>query len=54
MPCSRICDSLFGLGAGLGGPLGGWMNDTWGWYAFALNGLRLTHDAPGDPRFFSR
>ncbi|CAL1702254.1 unnamed protein product [Somion occarium] len=22
---------LFGLGAGLGGPLGGWMNDTWGW-----------------------
>lgn len=22
---------LFGLGAGLGGPLGGWMNDTFGW-----------------------
>jgi hypothetical protein len=23
--------SLFGLGAGLGGPLGGWMNDAFGW-----------------------
>lgn len=23
---------LFGLGAGLGGPLGGWVNDTFGWY----------------------
>ncbi|PSR73635.1 hypothetical protein PHLCEN_2v10554 [Hermanssonia centrifuga] len=22
---------LFGLGAGLGGPLGGWMNDSFGW-----------------------
>ena len=25
-----IC-SVFGLGAGLGGPLGGWVNDTLGW-----------------------
>jgi hypothetical protein len=24
---------MFGLGAGIGGPLGGWMNDTFGWYA---------------------
>ncbi|EKM59678.1 uncharacterized protein PHACADRAFT_87775 [Phanerochaete carnosa HHB-10118-sp] len=24
---------LFGLGAGLGGPLGGWLNDTFGWCA---------------------
>ncbi|KAF9246956.1 vacuolar amino acid permease [Melanogaster broomeanus] len=24
---------LFGLGAGLGGPVGGWINDTWGWRA---------------------
>lgn len=28
---SYVVDSLFGLGAGLGGPLGGWMNDTFGW-----------------------
>ncbi|EGO01838.1 hypothetical protein SERLA73DRAFT_71001 [Serpula lacrymans var. lacrymans S7.3] len=27
---------LFGLGAGLGGPLGGWMNDTFGWRAAFL------------------
>ncbi|KAI9574971.1 vacuolar amino acid permease [Boletus coccyginus] len=27
---------LFGLGAGLGGPIGGWMNDTWGWRAAFL------------------
>lgn len=26
--------SLFGLGAGLGGPMGGWINDTLGWYVF--------------------
>jgi hypothetical protein len=26
-------DSMFGLGAGIGGPVGGWMNDTFGWYA---------------------
>ncbi|KAK7695684.1 hypothetical protein QCA50_000320 [Cerrena zonata] len=26
-----LTNVLFGLGAGLGGPLGGWMNDTWGW-----------------------
>jgi predicted MFS family arabinose efflux permease len=24
--------SLFGLGAGLGGPLGGFLNDALGWY----------------------
>src|SRR6267154_1889929 len=24
---------MFGLGAGIGGPVGGWMNDTFGWYA---------------------
>ena len=29
---TRINHSLFGLGAGLGGPLGGWINDTFGWY----------------------
>ena len=23
--------SLFGAGAGLGGPLGGWLNDQFGW-----------------------
>ncbi|KAF8558994.1 vacuolar amino acid permease [Imleria badia] len=27
---------LFGLGAGLGGPIGGWINDTWGWRAAFL------------------
>ncbi|KAF8138171.1 vacuolar amino acid permease [Boletus edulis] len=27
---------LFGLGAGLGGPVGGWLNDTWGWRAAFL------------------
>ncbi|KAG8218370.1 major facilitator superfamily domain-containing protein [Butyriboletus roseoflavus] len=27
---------LFGLGAGLGGPFGGWINDTWGWRAAFL------------------
>ncbi|KAH9007070.1 vacuolar amino acid permease [Lactarius hatsudake] len=26
-----ILDSMFGLGSGIGGPLGGWMNDTFGW-----------------------
>jgi len=26
------CDRLYGLGAGLGGPLGGWVNDTLGWW----------------------
>ena len=25
--------SMFGLGAGIGGPVGGWMNDNFGWYA---------------------
>lgn len=25
--------SMFGLGAGIGGPMGGWINDTFGWYA---------------------
>ncbi|KAG9317195.1 vacuolar amino acid permease [Chiua virens] len=24
---------LYGLGSGLGGPIGGWINDTWGWRA---------------------
>jgi hypothetical protein len=28
-----ILGSMFGLGAGIGGPLGGWMNDNFGWYA---------------------
>ncbi|EGO27465.1 hypothetical protein SERLADRAFT_367015 [Serpula lacrymans var. lacrymans S7.9] len=32
---------LFGLGAGLGGPLGGWMNDTFGWRAAFL--LQVEH-----------
>ena len=27
-----IYDSLYGLGAALGGPVGGWVNDTFGWY----------------------
>lgn len=26
-----LANVLFGLGAGLGGPLGGWLNDAWGW-----------------------
>ncbi|KAI0254310.1 vacuolar amino acid permease [Lactifluus subvellereus] len=26
-----IANIMFGLGAGIGGPLGGWMNDTFGW-----------------------
>ncbi|TFK56122.1 vacuolar amino acid permease [Heliocybe sulcata] len=26
-----MCNILFGLGAGLGGPLGGWLNDAFGW-----------------------
>jgi len=26
-----MANILFGLGAGLGGPLGGWLNDTFGW-----------------------
>ncbi|KAI0269230.1 vacuolar amino acid permease [Gloeopeniophorella convolvens] len=26
-----MANILFGLGAGIGGPLGGWMNDTFGW-----------------------
>jgi len=26
-----LANILFGLGAGLGGPLGGWINDMWGW-----------------------
>ncbi|KZW03875.1 MFS general substrate transporter [Exidia glandulosa HHB12029] len=26
-----LANILFGLGAGLGGPLGGWLNDAWGW-----------------------
>jgi len=30
-----MANIMFGLGAGIGGPLGGWMNDTFGWrYAF--------------------
>ena len=33
--CTRLFPltfrSLFGLGAGLGGPLGGWVNDSFGW-----------------------
>ncbi|KDQ64740.1 hypothetical protein JAAARDRAFT_202035 [Jaapia argillacea MUCL 33604] len=32
-----MANILFGLGAGLGGPLGGWMNDAFGWrFAFLL------------------
>ncbi|KAF9221873.1 vacuolar amino acid permease [Gyrodon lividus] len=31
-----MANVLFGLGAGLGGPLGGWINDTWGWRAAFL------------------
>ncbi|KAH8824720.1 major facilitator superfamily domain-containing protein [Flagelloscypha sp. PMI_526] len=32
-----MANILFGLGAGIGGPLGGWINDTLGWrYAFLL------------------
>ncbi|KAF8205130.1 vacuolar amino acid permease [Pholiota molesta] len=31
-----MANILFGLGAGLGGPLGGWVNDTFGWYAPVL------------------
>ncbi|THH09058.1 hypothetical protein EW145_g2271 [Phellinidium pouzarii] len=27
-----MANILFGLGAGLGGPLGGWLNDSFGWY----------------------
>lgn len=25
--------SLYGLGAGIGGPVGGWINDVFGWCA---------------------
>ncbi|KAH8106216.1 vacuolar amino acid permease [Cristinia sonorae] len=35
---------LFGLGAGLGGPLGGWMNDTFGWrsaFLFQIGFLQI-------------
>lgn len=28
-----VANILYGLGAGLGGPLGGWVNDTFGWRA---------------------
>jgi hypothetical protein len=28
---SIVPDRLYGLGAGLGGPLGGWVNDKFGW-----------------------
>ncbi|KAH9999404.1 major facilitator superfamily domain-containing protein [Russula vinacea] len=32
-----MANIMFGLGAGIGGPVGGWMNDTFGWrYAFLL------------------
>ncbi|KAH7887923.1 vacuolar amino acid permease [Phlebopus sp. FC_14] len=31
-----MANVLFGLGAGLGGPVGGWINDTWGWRAAFL------------------
>jgi hypothetical protein len=35
---------LYGLGSGLGGPLGGWMNDNFGWCVvnrdFGLDNLR--------------
>lgn len=31
---------LFGLGAGIGGPIGGWINDVFGWYG--QNGLVLS------------
>ncbi|EIN10661.1 vacuolar amino acid permease [Punctularia strigosozonata HHB-11173 SS5] len=31
-----MANILFGLGAGLGGPLGGWMNDAFGWRAAFL------------------
>ncbi|KAH9062096.1 MFS general substrate transporter [Lactarius vividus] len=27
-----LANIMFGLGSGIGGPLGGWMNDTFGWY----------------------
>ncbi|KAH9179954.1 MFS general substrate transporter [Lactarius sanguifluus] len=27
-----MANIMFGLGSGIGGPLGGWMNDTFGWY----------------------
>ncbi|KAG6378441.1 vacuolar amino acid permease [Boletus reticuloceps] len=33
---SVMTGPLFGLGAGLGGPVGGWLNDTWGWRAAFL------------------
>ncbi|KAH7100557.1 vacuolar amino acid permease [Auriculariales sp. MPI-PUGE-AT-0066] len=26
-----LANILFGFGAGIGGPLGGWLNDVWGW-----------------------
>lgn len=26
-----LCNILFGLGAGIGGPIGGWLNDAFGW-----------------------
>ncbi|KAF5369889.1 hypothetical protein D9758_001219 [Tetrapyrgos nigripes] len=28
-----MCNILYGLGAGIGGPLGGWINDNFGWEA---------------------
>jgi Na+/melibiose symporter-like transporter len=26
-----LTNIIYGLGSGMGGPIGGWMNDTWGW-----------------------
>ncbi len=44
----------FGLGAGLGGVFGGWINDTWGWrkafliqYVFLRNAFNMSHIIPG-------
>ncbi|KAJ3864896.1 major facilitator superfamily domain-containing protein [Lentinula novae-zelandiae] len=31
-----MANILFGLGAGIGGPIGGWINDVFGWYAAFL------------------
>jgi len=31
-----VIAALYGLGSGIGGPIGGWINDTWGWRAAFL------------------
>ena len=36
--------SVFSAGASLGGPLGGLLNDQFGWYAYSPNNSRMVYD----------